>query len=910
MTDTLSTRGWARGVMNNGDPADLPRTSLRDGENLRLDASGGAAARPGTGVVAVPALPATCVGPWEYRDGTYTAVIVADATGGIWEVKNGATKIAQFPYLLAQTVVGDDSAFNRIEFVNGHDRPHLLRRTTDLVNWPNGWEFRAAGHVAGPTTPAAAYVAGNTFTAPGDRRLGLAYRPGTGRDLLLREPAAAAPEHEIDKRYIAGAWASVTNTAAHGSSTLGGPMAYSILAPEGFHVSGGILTVAPGATAPPVGHHARTLYAYRWDIDQFTDSLALYNDSADAAYREALVWDAAAAAAVPRTWGQNRFFFTCMVDHHDEYSGQPVLVNRYVGRALMELTELDTVNFRAKCRWLHFDKTFLGTAPPSPPTDAEFRAEYYRLYSSFMTAVDVTGSPSSQVWILEQPGAVGASFAPSGNARLVRYDIAGTTATRSTPIDAGFSCGASRASALVYNHGSGDGKLHFYQDGTNVVRTYDIVSNQWSSTTTLADGSGMATHHGPIDTSAPDAPYVWFFDKTGTDVAGKLRRELLPNAVVPEGTAAWRFGVTLVDNAGAESPVSEAAIVTAPYNASVTLSSIAVGGAAIVARRIYGSLGDGETLYYITEIADNTTTQIDVSTDESARTQGIAAPTALTHVAPPEGVALVAAVGDQYIFAATAAAPNRYWWTPTNAPDRVPDVNVGDLGGDRRAIVQVNGLGTAVVMRKESDLFVLDAIDGAARRVGGAGTRHRASVLFDERLGDVWVAPDGVYAFDGYTARRVTDDERGEPIFAAAYLAALTGAAAVYGFAWHGRLYWLTADGRAWIYEPAARRWLPPDRYPFAPRGARHIRNAVDLAGGAAALEGIWAIAGDGRMWRLENDAAAFDGARWNGVVYATWSDTAPASARIRWFLETQSPLMAEGADAVAADLYVDCEVS
>ena len=261
-------RGFAKGVITHGDPADLPANSMQDGENGRLDLTGDVSARPGTGLVtlAVAArLPDGCVGPLEYSDATgKSAEIFADTTGGIWEVNNGATKIAQFPFTGAQSVTSTDkSQFGRLYFCNGEDVPHYLV----WVPLTSTWAFREVGYSSVPAgLTLSAIAAGNTFGGAQTARTSMAYQPESNGSFLLRRG------NRVDRWFEDLAWATgaeaptakpVPNDPYNAGTTgVGGPMAYHGLLGQ-FLISGGYLNTDAAATAPiPLGDVSRKCYTY------------------------------------------------------------------------------------------------------------------------------------------------------------------------------------------------------------------------------------------------------------------------------------------------------------------------------------------------------------------------------------------------------------------------------------------------------------------------------------------------------------------------------------------------------------------------------------------------------------------------------------------------------------------------
>jgi hypothetical protein len=727
----------------------------------------------------------------------------------------------------------------------------------------------------------------------------MAYKPGTGQDFLLRSDFSGG-NPDVRNRFISNSWESITGgfTGAPGQGVSSGPMSWyqtgnPATEPEGFAVSGGSIddNGTQTAGAPPIGDASRKIHLYNWDTDSWLDPFDMKkisrapnvpNQSVD--FPDNLMWGSGSSMTRPRLWDETSLFIHTFADAASDLAPILQVAN---GWGIYRATKFDAVNDKVEMVEVDFRKTADG-GPGGSLTPVQHDVGYHDVWGSWIVAVDTPGI----LWMLEQHGTrSGTDLIPAGNATITKMDL-NITPIRGQSIDTGFQIGTGQTtsnanrSSLIYNHGENKSELYFYESGSNDIRIYDWVTNQWT-----IDSSGPQ-RFGPFDTSAPETPYVWYFD-----ASGGFQQELLPDAEAPAGTGDFKFAYTFVDNVGAESAGSPIAEITAAKNSTVTLNGISTGPTGVAKRRIYGSLADQDTMYFIQEIDDNTTTSATVTTDDSDRDVARIMPDELDNQAPPEGPRIVSSFKDNLIYMGTSDDPQKFYYTKDGEPDNVPFGNEEDLGLERDAIIQGSQFGDSFVFRKKSETWVLDEIGGKPRLVlNSRGAKSIQSVVNDPRLGDIVVDDEEVYAFDLFNYTPISEVVAGD------WIKDLLDSNSVFVFEHDRKVHMVTESGSSYVYEPIHNRWVSKDSYNFTVRGVRLIRGSHNL-GASNTVNGVWAISNDSAARFLENEEAKFDNATWDGSKYNVKG--AQASDFTQEF-ETQSLLIDGGREVNAYAFHVE----
>ena len=194
--------------------------------------------------------------------------------------------------------------------------------------------------------------------------------------------------------------------------------------------------------------------------------------------------------------------------------------------------------------------------------------------------------------------------------------------------------------------------------------------------------------------------------------------------------ASFEYAVSYVLDTGAESPLSEYSPMVAfamkggiqkgllqgatneQYKFGTCVTNIPKGPIGTVKRRLYrtknqkdGLTGAGRTLYFVTEISDNHTTNFfDYCPDSSL---GSEAPFAADSGRFPDGPSVGAAFLNHLIVGGSAQYPTTLYYSSGNKPEQFPTFNYIDVGADGGAITQLYAADNICYVFRERAIDVL-----------------------------------------------------------------------------------------------------------------------------------------------------------------------------------------------------------
>lgn len=246
-------------------------------------------------------------------------------------------------------------------------------------------------------------------------------------------------------------------------------------------------------------------------------------------------------------------------------------------------------------------------------------------------------------------------------------------------------------------------------------------------------------------------------------------------------TGAYQYKVTFVydSDASHESTASSASSVVNPAAQKVDLSSIPTGGASsgVTSRRIYRTKAGGTLFYFLTTIADNTTTTY---TDNAADS------TLTSEQAPndngvPPAVQFLKIKKGRAVGAKTTSFPYRLYFSAIGSTERAPVGTLSihgagveiwpadhyiDIGDSNTPITGIEFWGDSIVVFKEDEIYLVRGVQASdfdvwdvAKGVGCVAPRTIVNMGRNEGiyfLGRNELTPT-VYSFDGGDVRPISD---------------------------------------------------------------------------------------------------------------------------------------------------------
>ena len=232
-----------------------------------------------------------------------------------------------------------------------------------------------------------------------------------------------------------------------------------------------------------------------------------------------------------------------------------------------------------------------------------------------------------------------------------------------------------------------------------------------------------------------------------------------------DGPNEYQYKVSFLNEAGSESPISEA---TPPAkwtteditkgtneyaNRSCVSMQIPVGPTGTIARRLYRTTNKGNQFFFLDEIKNNTDDQyVDFRDDTQL---GTAAPLdSESIIMPAPGGRFTATFKNCLFIDGGIADGSRIYFSQPNQPDTFKDSNFFDVGtregGDITGFeVYYNSL---LVFREQAiDLIRGDILNGfeLVPFISGIGSRSHHAIVNVPTLGIMFLGQDGIYAISG-----------------------------------------------------------------------------------------------------------------------------------------------------------------
>ena len=232
-----------------------------------------------------------------------------------------------------------------------------------------------------------------------------------------------------------------------------------------------------------------------------------------------------------------------------------------------------------------------------------------------------------------------------------------------------------------------------------------------------------------------------------------------------DGTNEYRYKVSFLNEAGSESPISEATQKiqwdtlditkgTNVYaNRACPVMQIPIGPTGTVARRLYRTTNKGTVFQFLDEIKNNTDT---VYVDYREDTQlGATAPNDSDSIIfPAPGGRFTATFKNCLFIDGGIADGSRLYYSQPNQPDTFKDTNFFEVGtregGDITGMeVYYNSL---LIFREQAiDLVRGDALNGfeLVPFITGIGTKSHHCIINVPTIGIMFLGQDGIYAING-----------------------------------------------------------------------------------------------------------------------------------------------------------------
>jgi len=232
-----------------------------------------------------------------------------------------------------------------------------------------------------------------------------------------------------------------------------------------------------------------------------------------------------------------------------------------------------------------------------------------------------------------------------------------------------------------------------------------------------------------------------------------------------DGTNEYRYKVSFLNEAGSESPISEATQKikwntlditkgTNEYaNRACPVMQLPIGPTGTVARRLYRTTNGGTVFQFLDQVSNNTDT---VYVDYREDTQlGATAPNDSDSIIfPAPGGRFTATFKNCLFIDGGIADGSRLYYSQPNQPDTFKDTNFFEVGtregGDITGMeVYYNSL---LIFREQAiDLVRGDALNGfeLVPFITGIGTKSHHCIINVPTIGIMFLGQDGIYAING-----------------------------------------------------------------------------------------------------------------------------------------------------------------